>query len=414
MRTPLYDRGEGSASDPVLSFFAGAPAGYCRVDSGGLIIEANEAAASLLCVPLTELVGMPLAELLASLRNRPFVHEKTEGNSSRIMLFPQPSAAWEALRSLDEVETSERAFEQACGAIGQFAYSADLKGRFTCMTQGIASWLGYEQEELIGRELESLVDPADSSAVREDRLCQFGGAPSRPLQVRLRHNHGHYTPVILAERLLYRRGNPSGFRGIVRREPLSDVDCREIRATLHGLFGMADLLLSTGLNREQLEYAKSVRQSAEALLAALNRAGADVERQPSLGFRNRDSGERPTEQRILVVEDNSVSRKLLTCALEKMGYRVDAVDDGIKAVAAAAALPYDLIFMDVEMPALDGYGATQAIRRTPRCASVPIVAVTANATELDSELCHKAGMSAVLHKPLRFEDLSAATERWLK
>ena len=109
-------------------------------------------------------------------------------------------------------------------------------------------------------------------------------------------------------------------------------------------------------------------------------------------------------RRILLVEDNLVNRKLALAMLGRLGYQVDTAEDGHKAVTACRAQNYDLIFMDVQMPGMDGLTATREIRARP--GPQPwIIAMTANALEGDREACLAAGMNDYLPKPIRLDDL---------
>ncbi|WP_317996348.1 ATP-binding protein [Vulcanimicrobium alpinum] len=116
---------------------------------------------------------------------------------------------------------------------------------------------------------------------------------------------------------------------------------------------------------------------------------------------------------ILVADDNSVNRKLALQQLEKLGYRADAACDGAEAVDAASRRAYDLILMDCEMPVLDGFAATKAIRAAERGsdARATIVALTANALEGDRERCIAAGMDEYLAKPVQLAALRQMLER---
>jgi CheY-like chemotaxis protein len=123
--------------------------------------------------------------------------------------------------------------------------------------------------------------------------------------------------------------------------------------------------------------------------------------------------------RILVAEDNVVNQRVVVKTLERLGYRVDVVANGVEAVDAVARLPYAAVLMDCQMPELDGYEATRAIRAWERAAMrggqrLPIIALTANALATDREQCLASGMDDYLAKPLRPETLATTLERWLQ
>jgi signal transduction histidine kinase len=104
--------------------------------------------------------------------------------------------------------------------------------------------------------------------------------------------------------------------------------------------------------------------------------------------------------RILLAEDNPVNRKVALRLLERMGHQVDAAWDGQQAVAAVEQTEYDLVLMDCQMPNMDGYAATRAIRRLERGRRLPIAAMTANAMPDDRQRCQEAGMDGFLAKPV--------------
>lgn len=116
---------------------------------------------------------------------------------------------------------------------------------------------------------------------------------------------------------------------------------------------------------------------------------------------------------ILLAEDNPINRTVATRMLERLGYRVVAVPDGRAAVEALEQAQFAAVLMDCQMPELDGYAATRAIRglRTA-AAGIPIIAVTANAMEGDRERCLAAGMDDFLPKPLDLADLDAMLRRF--
>ena len=121
-------------------------------------------------------------------------------------------------------------------------------------------------------------------------------------------------------------------------------------------------------------------------------------------------------QRVLLVEDNRVNRRLALILLERMGLVADAAENGREALDALARRDYDLVLMDLQMPVLDGIEATRLIRdpaSSVRNHDVPIVALTANAMVGDRERCLEEGMNDYLSKPIQREALIAVLERVL-
>jgi PAS domain S-box-containing protein len=121
---------------------------------------------------------------------------------------------------------------------------------------------------------------------------------------------------------------------------------------------------------------------------------------------------RPSERslRVLLAEDNPINQTLATRILERLGHKVQVVNDGKEAVEQARAQDFDLIFMDVQMPEMDGLEATRAIRTVEAGTGkhVPIVAMTAHAMKGDRETCLSAGMDGYLSKPIRIDELKQA------
>jgi len=124
----------------------------------------------------------------------------------------------------------------------------------------------------------------------------------------------------------------------------------------------------------------------------------------------------PLHAHVLLAEDNRVNQLVAIAMLEKLGCRVQVVGDGYAVLEALAGRSYDLILMDCQMPNLDGFAATAAIRtrelEQPGARRIPVIALTANAMEGDRERCLAAGMDDYLVKPLRAGVLYTVLKRW--
>jgi CheY-like chemotaxis protein len=118
--------------------------------------------------------------------------------------------------------------------------------------------------------------------------------------------------------------------------------------------------------------------------------------------------------RVLVAEDNVVNQRVATRMLEKMGLRADVACNGREAVEMFKVSPYQVIFMDCQMPEMDGYAATKEIRRLEGpVRHAAIVAMTAEAMTGARETCLTAGMDDYISKPVGPEDLSEALLKWI-
>jgi len=119
--------------------------------------------------------------------------------------------------------------------------------------------------------------------------------------------------------------------------------------------------------------------------------------------------------RILLAEDDPVSRQLEVLLLQSMGYTVDVVNNGMEVLEALNQQSYHLIFMDVQMPLMNGFVTTSAILDQYPPASCPkIIAVTANALEEDRKRCLAVGMDDYLRKPVQYQEMWAILEKWGK
>ncbi len=116
---------------------------------------------------------------------------------------------------------------------------------------------------------------------------------------------------------------------------------------------------------------------------------------------------------LLLVEDEPFNREISTQLLSDLGLTVDCAENGAIAVAMVQKKPYDLIVMDVQMPVMNGIDATRAIRAMPTMATIPILALTANAFNEDREVCLSAGMNDHIGKPVDAHTLAQTVLRWL-
>ncbi len=119
------------------------------------------------------------------------------------------------------------------------------------------------------------------------------------------------------------------------------------------------------------------------------------------------------DMRILLTEDNRVNQKVATLLLKQLGFQADIANNGVEALEALQVKDYDLIFMDMQMPEMDGLTATREIHKQFPSERIPwIVAMTANAMKEDQRACFDAGMNDYVSKPIRQQKLSAALARF--
>jgi PAS domain S-box-containing protein len=172
-------------------------------------------------------------------------------------------------------------------------------------------------------------------------------------------------------------------------------ECRK----LPGIAGVLQKPLRTAQLRQLLVRLLDLAESVEVLPA-----NADVPR----------SVPRATPAKVLVVEDNEVNRRVAISQLERLGHQADAVPNGLEALITLRRKSYDIVFMDGQMPEMDGYEATRHIRSGESAERhTIIVALTANALAGDREKCLAAGMDDYISKPVRLADLERMLQRWL-
>ncbi len=118
-------------------------------------------------------------------------------------------------------------------------------------------------------------------------------------------------------------------------------------------------------------------------------------------------------KQILIVEDKANSRELLRTVLEQQGYAVLEAADGEQAIKVIREKPLDLVLMDLQIPARNGYDVIKEIRSDPRLAGLPVVAVTANAMPEDQERVMSAGFTGYIAKPVALARLREEVNRLL-
>ncbi len=275
------------------------------------------------------------------------------------------------------------------------------------------------------------VVPRDPETLREMRvLVVDDNATNRQILVKLLQNW-HMTPttaesgasamVILAEA----KGLGRTFPLILLDAQMPEMDGFALAQYIkrHPSFRAATVMMlsSAGQRGDALRcrelgvaayLTKPVRQGElmEAILTALGTRGGEG---ASALVTRHSLRESHLRLRILLAEDNAVNQLVAVRMLEKCGHAVTVASDGKKAVEAAAREDFDLVFMDVQMPEMNGLEATEAIRKAEKTTGrhIPIFAMTAHAMKGDEERCISAGMDGYLKKPIRTEELQLILDK---
>jgi two-component system cell cycle response regulator DivK len=119
-------------------------------------------------------------------------------------------------------------------------------------------------------------------------------------------------------------------------------------------------------------------------------------------------------KKILIADDRAPSRELIREILQLAGYEILEAADGAEALEMACQVSPDLILLDIEMPALNGFAVIEQLRANPRFAAIPVVALTASAMQGDREKALQAGFTGYISKPVRLAALRAEVSRLLR
>jgi two-component system, sensor histidine kinase and response regulator len=190
--------------------------------------------------------------------------------------------------------------------------------------------------------------------------------------------------------------------------------CRKIMLTSHGQRGDAHSARQAGLQayitrpirgaqlRDVIERVMGLKESDKSKLItrhSLNESGANG------------------QYRILVADDNLIDQKIALVLLKKLGLQADVASNGVDAVSAVRGYRYDIVLMDIQMPEMNGYEATAAIRELEQATvsgqHIPVIALTGSEDRSDQDRCVEAGMDDYIAKPVIYEQLKYVLSQWL-
>ena len=191
-------------------------------------------------------------------------------------------------------------------------------------------------------------------------------------------------------------------------------DTKVIILTSMGMRGDVARLEAIGCSGYLIKPVRQV-QLFQAISTVLGQSFDMESEKPKLVTRHTLAEFKRKELQILLAEDNAINRKLILNLLGKRGFSIDGVENGIEAVNAWKKGKYNLIFMDVQMPQMDGFEATHEIRQLEKPDQhIPIIAMTAHAMKGYRERCLEAGMDDYLTKPIEPAEVFEIINRWTK
>jgi signal transduction histidine kinase/DNA-binding response OmpR family regulator len=197
----------------------------------------------------------------------------------------------------------------------------------------------------------------------------------------------------------------SGFDLLTEVRALPQIPTAFIVLTSSGGYGDAERARSLGARAFLIK--PVARQELQERIAEVLSVSASSAKEPTPGI------VAPQPQRllhVLLAEDNAVNQRVAIAMLERLGHTVEVVEDGRAAVEAAQKNAFDVVFMDIEMPHLDGYAACECIRQIPRLKDLPIIGLTAHAMAEAREKAMAVGMNGFVTKPFKTADLESALQ----
>jgi PAS domain S-box-containing protein len=324
--------------------------------------------------------------------------------------------------------------------------TADLFGSITSVNDNFCRISGYSRDELMGRNhsilrsglhpsgfFQAMYDTLACGAIWQGEICNrakdgslywvsatmlmYGdssGLPTRYLSIRtditlrktneleLRNYSSQLEEMVKTKTAeLQRATTVANAANLAKSEFLAHMS-HEVRTPMNGVIGMVDVLQQTELSPDQRRMVDTIANSSQALLRVLK----DI---PSVA-QAAASG-----RLILVAEDDEVNREVIQEQLRLLGYAAEVAEDGLEALGKWRTGRYALLLTDCQMPHMDGFALTAAIRAAQAPGTVPpiIIAITANAMQGEAQRCMDGGMDDFMTKPLRLKELGAMLAKWL-
>lgn len=200
----------------------------------------------------------------------------------------------------------------------------------------------------------------------------------------------------------------------------------ELRTSINAILGISNLLSETDITKKQTEYIGIINDSSNKCLKLSNELlyvfdnkknevkSINIETELPLQPDKKEISKNFAKEMpltILVAEDDAINKMIATKMLEKLGYEIDVVENGKEALEVVSHKNYDVIFMDIQMPVMDGREATKMMRLCLEVQPI-IIAVTASIFEEEKRICMEAGMNDIITKPMRVDDIASMLEKW--